>query len=468
MPGAPSPARRFAFFLPFLVDFRFSGSGFGGSGGITPVTDEPDVADVLFSLMRASPPAPAAVELGPPALSLVGRRHVMRLSRVAFISCHGYLDPSSGAARATRELLELLATRGADCRALATGVLDFRAETPLERVAGTAGVPVRRGRAVLGGGGSMPAFDLVLGGVRVTLLATGSSRIERSPDGGESAALLDLAEQVFERFRPQVLLTYGGHPANRELMARARRRGLPVVFLLHNFAYGRAATFADADAVVIPSEFSRRLYAERLGLSCVVLPNPMDLERVTARDPRPRFLTFVNPEPAKGLAVFARIALELGRRRPDIPLLVVEGRQGAEALAGVGLDLSGLANLYRMASTPDPRDFYGVSRAVLVPSLGEESFGRVAVEALANGLAVLASDRGALPEVVGGAGLVLPLPARCTPGGGAVPTAAEVAPWLAAVERIWDEPAWEAEVRARARAASGRWDRARVGDAYEA
>jgi hypothetical protein len=36
----------------------------------------------------------------------------MRLSRVAFISCHGYLDPSSGAARATRELL---ASRGADC-----------------------------------------------------------------------------------------------------------------------------------------------------------------------------------------------------------------------------------------------------------------------------------------------------------------------------------------------------------------
>ena len=107
----------------------------------------------------------------------------MRLSRVAFISCHGYLDPSSGAARATRELLELLAARGADGRALATGVLDFRAETPLERVLGTAGVPVRRGRAVLCGGGSVPAFDLVLGGARVTLLATASSRIERSPTG---------------------------------------------------------------------------------------------------------------------------------------------------------------------------------------------------------------------------------------------------------------------------------------------
>ena len=46
-------------------------------------------------------------------------------------------------------------------------------------------------------------------------------------------------------------------------------------------------------------------------------------------------MTFINPQPDKGAAVFARIALELGRRRPDIPLLVVEGRGTSDALAGV-------------------------------------------------------------------------------------------------------------------------------------
>jgi hypothetical protein len=35
-----------------------------------------------------------------------------------------------------------------------------------------------------------------------------------------------------------------------------------------------------------------------------------------------------------------------------------------------------------MASTPDPRDFYRVSRLVLMPSLWWESFPRVAVESL--------------------------------------------------------------------------------------
>ena len=78
------------------------------------------------------------------------------------------------------------------------------------------------------------------------------------------------------------------------------------------------------------------------------------------------------------------------------------------------MDLSGLTNLHRMANTPDPRDFYRVSRVVLVPSLWRESLGRVAVEAMANGIPVLASDRGALPETLGDAGFVLTIPERYT------------------------------------------------------
>src|SRR5262249_53770912 len=73
---------------------------------------------------------------------------------------------------------------------------------------------------------------------------------------------------------------------------------------------------------------------------------------------------FVNPQPAKGASVFVRIASELDARRPDIPLLVVEGRTSAGGLADAGLDLSGLKNLSRMPNTADPRAFYRVTRVV--------------------------------------------------------------------------------------------------------
>ena len=194
------------------------------------------------------------------------------------------------------------------------------------------------------------------------------------------------------------MLTYGGHAVSLELMRCARAGGTPVVFHLHNFGYNDRRGFADASAVLFPSEYSRRDHVRRLGLDGPVLPDPMRLEHVIAEDAEPRYVTFVNPQPEKGAAVFARIALELVRRRSEIPLLVVEGRGTADGLARVPVDLSGLTNLHRMANTPDPRDFYRVSRVVLMPSLWRESLGRVAVEAMANGIPVLASDRGACPR----------------------------------------------------------------------
>ena len=60
----------------------------------------------------------------------------MKLERLLFASIHGYLDPSNGASTASRDLLELLSARGVDCRVLSTGILDYREETPLEKVLG--------------------------------------------------------------------------------------------------------------------------------------------------------------------------------------------------------------------------------------------------------------------------------------------------------------------------------------------
>ena len=95
-----------------------------------------------------------------------------------------------------------------------------------------------------------------------------------------------------------------------------------------------------------------------------------------------------------------------------------------------------------MANTPDPRDFYRVSRMVLMPSLWRESFGRVAAEALLNGIPVLASRRGALPEVLHDAGFLFDIPERYTPESRIVPSPEEVAPWVETVIRLWDDAAF--------------------------
>lgn len=378
--------------------------------------------------------------------------------RLLFASVHSYVDPSSGAALATRDLLELMASRGWDCRALTAGLLDYEKETSCDSVLDSLGLPSDEVRTALIGGGEALVYDLRIDGVGVTMMPTRSSKADRSPSAEESRVFLDLAAQALDRFRPDVVLTYGGHPAGLALMAEARRRGIPVVFHLHNFAYTDSRGFADASAVLVPTDYARRLYARRLGLHCVHIPLPLNPRRALASDPEPRYATFVNPQVLKGAAVVARIALELGRRRPEIPFLIVESRAEAGELGRLGLDLAPLENLHWMANTHDPRDFYRLSRVVLVPSLVENA-SLVVRESLSNGIPVLASDRGGLPETLGEAGFVFPLPERMlAPGALVVPTPLEVAPWTATIERLWDDSAWEESHRTLALEAARRWD----------
>ncbi|MGO8897645.1 MAG: hypothetical protein ACLQU5_04765 [Isosphaeraceae bacterium] len=105
---------------------------------------------------------------------------------------------------------------------LTTGILDPERETSLDEVLATLELPVQWFQAELRPGGSAEVIDLGVNGVRVTLMPTASSCAERSPSLQEATIFLDLPEQVFDRIKPDVLLTYGGHPASLELMRRAR------------------------------------------------------------------------------------------------------------------------------------------------------------------------------------------------------------------------------------------------------
>lgn len=174
------------------------------------------------------------------------------------------------------------------------------------------------------------------------------------------------------------------------------------------------------------------------------------------------------PRPARGVVGYAgRLAAHKG---VDVLLDAVAAAPGLSLrLAGAGPEeprlraraaepgLAGRVEFLGSISQDELPGFYRSLDVLAVPSLPTpgwlEQFGRVAVEAMACGTPVVASESGALPEVVAGAGLLVP------PGD---PDALRAA-LLAALE-----PGRAAELRAAGaqRAASCDWDR--VADDYQA
>ena len=64
------------------------------------------------------------------------------------------------------------------------------------------------------------------------------------------------------------MITYGGDPTTHGMIGMAIVRGIPVVFMIHNFGYRNAKLFPDVDYCIVASEFARWAYCVMVGLDC--------------------------------------------------------------------------------------------------------------------------------------------------------------------------------------------------------
>lgn len=167
---------------------------------------------------------------------------------------------------------------------------------------------------------------------------------------------------------------------------------------------------------------------------------PLNYPEVLAPKENRSFVTFVNPAPHKGVALFARLADMLGSQRPDIPILVVQSAADATILNSVpGIDFTKYPQIMASPRVPRPADFLELTRILLVPSVFEEPFGMVAAEAMINGIPALVSDRGGLPDTVAEAGTVLPLPDWLRKDTNRVVDIEDAQPWYDEICRLWDD-----------------------------
>ncbi len=220
--------------------------------------------------------------------------------------------------------------------------------------------------------------------------------------------------------------------------------GVPLVVYLRNVEFAELG--GDPRALgparfIANSGFTARRYADAFGISATVI-RPMIDRALYETTPEGDLVTFVGPVPAKGLDR----AIEIAQACPDIPFLFVESWLLSPGhLEALQARIGGIANIRLERRTADMRGVFRRTRVLLVPSLWEEAWGRVASEAHCSGIPVVGSSRGGLAEAIG-------------PGGVVLDHDAPVADWAAAVRRLWADPVAHAAASAAARTYARRPD----------
>ena len=169
-----------------------------------------------------------------------------------------------------------------------------------------------------------------------------------------------------------------------------------------------------ADLVVTISRYTAAQTSDRLGVAAdrIVVCRPG--APASARRAEPKAvgpILFVGTiEPRKNLDVLFRAYARVLSNRPDTPPLLLVGRtveQSAAILEPLSsAPLAGHARHLGYVDARVHRQLMEEASMLVMPSL-EEGFGIPALEAMAAGVPVVASRRGALPEVVGDAGLLV-------------------------------------------------------------
>ncbi len=362
-------------------------------------------------------------------------------------------DPASGAARNVRTQCEILAGAGFRVRALGTTATEHAMPKPPEEILRDAGCEPE---GVEGPEGSR-LLRFEHRGIDYTLLDVGTST-PRGWEGRLTSAFDRVVEEEVSSHPPEVLFTFGGQASEVRRREVVRESGAAVVLAILNLSYMVRHAFEGVDAAVTVSEYTRDLYRAGIGLISTPLTSPFDREDIVAEEHDPRFLTYINPSLHKGVMFFARLADEIAKAKPGVPMMVIESRGTAGHLVAAGMrgkfDLRRHESILVSPGVSQPRHIYAVTRVLLVPSVWEEPFGRVAAEAVLNGIPPIVSDRGGLGEAAAGGGFVLPLPRTLTTKTLEPVRSSEVRAWQALAIRLMTDDGYYAEAAARAREAA--------------
>jgi MMP alpha-(1->4)-mannosyltransferase len=184
----------------------------------------------------------------------------------------------------------------------------------------------------------------------------------------------------------------------------------------HSFLTMQKKVVKKLHNIVTVSDCSRQDIAADFGIQpsgISLVHNGIDIETFRplpgiARKPLALMATASADAPLKGLRYLLKAYAQLLPSYPDLELLLVsKPRPGGETESLIkALGIADRVKFVSGISTEQMVEYYAMATIAVVPSV-YEGFGLPAGEAMACGVPVVSTDGGALPEVVGDAGVVV-------------------------------------------------------------
>ena len=349
------------------------------------------------------------------------------LPTVVFVSEACLLDPRSGAAHSARAMLKVLAAAGFTCHAITLNMCDGAQDYPLVEIDHRLDPAQAEGEWI----------NIQDDGLSHHILVTHSTRHE-SLRPWNLRDYLAGGEDLLKQLSPDLVLTYSSDLL-RPLLVQAQRMGARTVFYLANASYAalEGFSFKFIDEIITPSQILADFYRDKMNIAAVVVGDLVDCHfdgrqnldpaRIASR--KSRYVTMINPDPAKGGLLFINLAAQGVSQMPDVKFRAVESRWGKAEWTARGADLSLLGNTEWHPGTRDMAKIYGEAALLLVPSLWFEPSARVIAEALLAGVPVLAMRRGGIPEQLNEGGFLFDLPQTMADNFFATPPAETLGKW---------------------------------------
>ncbi len=253
-------------------------------------------------------------------------------------------------------------------------------------------------------------------------------------------------DATLDDFKPDVVVVQSW----LRTVERCHERGLPVAYYVHaaNDPIDPGSDDMRRRTLWLTvSQFSALHNGGPSKLGFHVIPPLVEPSLYRVKRHHPYHATFIGLQSFKG----GELVVKLAEACPEIPFLIFDnvdrnlpqwpGLSGAELRAAA----ERLPNIKIQPAAKSATALYGSTKVLLSPSRCYETWGRVASEAQVNGIPVLASNRGGLPEAVG-------------PGGVCLDYDAPVVVWAETLRHMWNDPTYYAELSARARSHAARTD----------